>query len=368
VVLAGGDGPGFAGVAAAAVLVPVNALAVPRLRRAQRDGGVRGWLARWYMQLGVATLLIGTAVALSWLVFLLGAGLVGAFGGGGGGAWAAFRVGSGALVGGVAFLLFWGFTAGQATVERTHRRFEIPGLDSDLDGVRIAQISDLHIGNGMEGRRLDKMVDRTNALDADLIVVTGDLFDSDPRFIEDGAKRLGRLYARHGVYVVLGNHDHAVGAEAVAEGLARHAPGLRVLRDEWVRLPFGKPLYLAGADDPGANWSGRGIELEGLDSLAAGLPEDGPAVLLVHRPEAFAQAARLGFPLVVSGHTHGGQLALPTPGGRYNLASIMSPYTRGVYRDGGTTLYVNRGLGVGGPALRINCPREIAVLELTPGG
>jgi hypothetical protein len=69
---------------------------------------------------------------------------------------------------------------------------------------------------------------------------------------------------------------------------------------------------------------------------------------------------------VLAGHTHGGQLALPTPGGRYNLAAIMSPYTRGVYREGGTTLFVNRGLGVGGPALRLNCPREIALIELAP--
>ena len=84
----------------------------------------------------------------------------------------------------------------------------------------------------------------------------------------------------------------------------------------------------------------------------------------MHRPEAFAQAVRLGFPLVLAGHTHGGQLALPTPGGRFNLASFVTPFTRGVFREGGTTMYVNRGLGVGGPAMRINCPREIATIEL----
>ena len=67
---------------------------------------------------------------------------------------------------------------------------------------------------------------------------------------------------------------------------------------------------------------------------------------------------------MLAGHTHGGQLALPTPGGHWNLARVMTPLTRGVYRRRATTLYVNRGLGVGGPALRINCPREIAVVEL----
>ena len=132
-----------------------------------------------------------------------------------------------------------------------------------------------------------------------------------------------------------------------------------------VRLPVDEPLYLAGVEDPGQHWSTRELEMEGLSLLAASRPTDGPVILLVHRPEAFPQAARLGFPLVLAGHTHGGQLALPTPGGRYNLARLTTGYARGLYRDNGSILYVNRGLGVGGPALRINCPREIATIELT---
>ena len=90
----------------------------------------------------------------------------------------------------------------------------------------------------------------------------------------------------------------------------------------------------------------------------------GPTLLLVHRPEAFAQAARLGFPLVLAGHTHGGQLALPGTGGQVNLARVVTNLTRGVYRSEASTLYVNRGLGVGGPALRVQCAREIALIEL----
>ena len=87
-------------------------------------------------------------------------------------------------------------------------------------------------------------------------------------------------------------------------------------------------------------------------------------LLLVHRPELFPQAARLGFDLVLAGHTHGGQLALPTPGGALNVARIITRYTRGLYRENGCVLYVNRGLGMAGPAIRFNCPREIALLEL----
>jgi predicted MPP superfamily phosphohydrolase len=90
-------------------------------------------------------------------------------------------------------------------------------------------------------------------------------------------------------------------------------------------------------------------------------------VLLVHRPETFPQAARLGFPLVLAGHTHGGQLALPSVGGRLNLARLVTRYHRGLFRENGSVLYVNRGAGVAGPALRINCPREITTIELGVG-
>jgi predicted MPP superfamily phosphohydrolase len=349
---------------AALLLIAANALAVPGLRRARRRAGWAGQLARLYLNAGVATLLVGLAVALSWLAFGLIAGLLGAFGAGGSHAFEAFRAGSAALAGSVAGLLVWGFSFGQARVARTQVRVAIPGLAPALDGLRVVQISDLHIGNHLEGERLSRMVERTNALDPDLIVVTGDIFDFDPSFIEDGLRRLAGLRARRGVYAILGNHDVYTGTRHVVAGFAAFAPGIRLLRDEIVRLPLPAPLYLAGIEDPGQDWSARGLELPALDRLASLRPADGPTLLLVHRPEAFAQAARLGFPLVLAGHTHGGQLALPTPGGRYNLASIVTRFTRGLYRQGDATLYVTRGLGVGGPALRVNCSREITTVRL----
>ncbi len=84
----------------------------------------------------------------------------------------------------------------------------------------------------------------------------------------------------------------------------------------------------------------------------------------MHRPEAFPQAARLGFPLVLAGHTHGGQLAFPTPGGRINFAALITRFTRGLYRENGAALYVNRGVGFAGPMIRFNCRREITTIEL----
>jgi predicted MPP superfamily phosphohydrolase len=350
----------------ALLLVAANGLAVPALRRARRRPGWPGRLARLYMSAGIATLLVGAAVAASWLVFGLLAGLLGAVGAGAGAAFEVFRAGSALLAGSVAGLLVWGFSFGQARVSRTRVRVELPGLASALDGLRVVQISDLHIGNGMEGERLSRMVERSNALRPDLIVITGDIFDFDPSFIEDGMRRLAGLRARYGVYAILGNHDVYTGAQRVARGFAAFAPAIRLLRDELVKLPLPAPLYLAGVEDPGPDWSARGLELPAIDRLAGERPDDGPTLLLVHRPEAFPQAARLGFPLVLAGHTHGGQLALPTPGGPWNLARIVTRFTRGRYQLADSILYVTRGIGVGGPALRVNCTREITTLELAP--
>ncbi|MFI5216861.1 MAG: metallophosphoesterase [Candidatus Limnocylindria bacterium] len=350
----------------ALLLVAANALAVPALRSARRKNGLAGGIARFYMNLGVATLLVGIAVLASWLIFGLAAGLLGAVGAGPSHAFEAFRFGSAALAGSVAGLLVWGFSFGQARVARTRVPVAIPGLAPALDGLRVVQISDLHIGNGLQGERLTRMVERTNALSPDLIVITGDIFDFDPAFIDDGLRRLAQLKARCGVYAILGNHDVYTGTERVVAGFAALAPGIRLLRDEIVKLPLPEPLYLAGVEDPGPDWSARGLELPAIERLAGERPGDGPTLLLVHRPEAFPQAARLGFPLVLAGHTHGGQLALPTPGGPWNLARTVTRFTRGRYQLESSTLYVTRGVGVGGPALRVNCSREITTLELAP--
>jgi predicted MPP superfamily phosphohydrolase len=346
-------------------LALLNAALVPPLLRIRNRPGLLASATRRYVELGVATLLTGVAVAASWLVlapiawFPYWVGLIDADSA----AWL-FRVSSGAVVGYVACSVAWSFTIGQARVAHTRLRVEMPGLAGSLGGLRVVQISDLHIGNGLEGARLARMVERVNALEPDLVAITGDLFDRDPRFLPE-ALHLGGLRARHGVFAILGNHDTYVGADLVADALARLAPGVRLLRDELVRLELPSPFYVAGVEDPGGRWYERGLRYAALESLKARWPGDGPVLLLAHQPEVFEHAADLGFPLVLAGHTHGGQLALPLRGGHWNLARVMTPLTRGVYRKQGCTLYVNRGIGVGGPAMRFHCSREIATIELT---
>jgi hypothetical protein len=111
-------------------------------------------------------------------------------------------------------------------------------------------------------------------------------------------------------------------------------------------------------------WQKRDAELPVLDRLAREAPTEFPRLLLIHRPSFFAQAVRLGFPAILTGHTHGGQLSPPFLR-EHNVSRMISRWTRGLYREGESSMYVNPGLGVAGLPVRLNCPREIALVRLT---
>jgi hypothetical protein len=243
----------------------------------------------------------------------------------------------------------------------------LPGLPDALAGLRVAQISDLHIGLQLRAPLLRELVARVNALEPDLIVITGDVFDFDPSFIAEGCRELAALDAPLGVYCVLGNHDVYTGADAVARGL-ESLTKIRVLRDEWTKIELvGSALALVGIEDPGHGWSERDATHGALAKLAADVPADMARLLLIHRPSYFAEAARLGYPVSLAGHTHGGQIALPVAH-HHNVSRLISRWTRGLFRDDetGALLYVNRGLGVAGPPIRLNCAREISLHRLVP--
>src|SRR6185369_3874103 len=163
----------------------------------------------------------------------------------------------------------------------------------------------------------------------------------------------------------LGNHDHYAGAERVVDQLRRWTP-FRVLRDSAVTLDLdGTALHVIGLYDRGRDWA-RGVRSDGrLAQLLAEAPAGAPILLLAHRPDIFPQAAAAGVALTLSGHTHGGQLALPG-GRRRNLAAFITRFDRGLYSDGDSYLYVNCGLGVTGQRIRLFTPREITVFELAP--
>lgn len=257
----------------------------------------------------------------------------------------------------------WGFVVGQRRVVVEDVPIPIRQLPEALEGFTIAHITDLHIGPQLRAERLRGFVDRVNAVGADMIALTGDMFDFDPAFVEEGCLELARLEAPHGVWAVLGNHDVYTGADTVADGL-RKWTGIRLLRDDWARLEVaGEPLYLLGIDDPGRLWGAP--DGAALAKVAAQVPQVPARVLLVHRPSYFEQIVELGLPLAIAGHTHGGQVSLPAPMHHHNISRLMTEYTRGLFASEDSLMYVNRGLGVAGPPIRLNCPREIAHLRLT---
>jgi hypothetical protein len=361
-------GPGsipFSWLFGSALLLALgNGLLMPRVGMAQPRGRIGAWLGQGYVASGFGAIVLAAGVGAVTFAFAIAVPLLAFAGLSAEAGLACYRAASIVAVAGLGGALAWGFRYGARHLEVTLLEVPIPGLTARLRGLRVAHLSDLHIGNGTEDARLVAIVEKTNALVPDLVVITGDLFDHDPRHLRAGAERLAGLRAPLGVYAVLGNHDLMTGKELVADALARHAPRLRLLRDACVRLPADAPLYLAGIEDPGRDWTEHGHGLATIEKLAAAAPSDGPMLLLVHRPDAFAQAAALGFRLVLAGHFHGGQLALPVGDGRWNAARFLTPYHRGLYRLGEATLYVSRGLGFAGPRVRFGSRPEIAVLEL----
>lgn len=276
----------------------------------------------------------------------------------------AFRWTGSLGIGAIAVLMGYGYVAGQHALRLTRLSVPMRGLGHPL---RVTQISDLHIGQNLSHAQLGRFIDEVNATDADLICITGDIADSPQADLDASFPVLGRLRARHGVCAILGNHDHGAGAERVVAALRRWTD-FRVLRDAAITIECrGARLHVIGLDDRGRDWA-RGMACDPqLADLLAAAPAGIPVLLLAHRPDVFAQAAQAGIPLTLSGHTHGGQLALPWFGGRRrNLAELITAFDRGLFRRDAAHLYVNSGLGVTGQRIRLFTPREITVAELTP--
>jgi len=242
-------------------------------------------------------------------------------------------------------------------------------LPRSLDGYTIAQISDIHIGslvNDYELGQAEELIRRTRA---DLIVITGDMVDHDAHYIPllgAFARRLAELGVRDGVIAIPGNHDYYAGVDRVLTTTAN--AGVRVLRNEGLVIPDGERAALTrrdgfsllGIDDV---WAARGGFAGGADlprTLAYARP-DLARVMLCHNPELFPAAAE-HVDLMLSGHTHGGQIAMGVRPASYFLPH---PYVSGHYHRGTSQIYVNRGFGTVGPPARLQTPPEITKIILT---
>jgi hypothetical protein len=236
---------------------------------------------------------------------------------------------------------------------------EIPieGLPDALDGFTIAQISDVHIGPTIKGDFMTEVVEKVNAIGADMVAVTGDLVDGSVAALSAHTAPLADLKARHGAFFITGNHEYYSGVHEWVEECRRL--GLRVLLNEHALIEHeGGRLLVAGVTDLRAG----GIVPEHTSSPAQaieGAPDADLRLLLAHQPGSVFEADRAGFDVQLSGHTHGGQYFPGT-----FLIHLAHPVVKGLEKVGRVWVYVSCGTGYWGPPMRLGAPAEITEITL----
>jgi predicted MPP superfamily phosphohydrolase len=249
-------------------------------------------------------------------------------------------------------------------LEIVPRTFSIKNLPDAFQGFRIAQLSDIHLEEYTEPYFLQEAVERINALQPDLVVLTGDFISRGPRSHAYAIKTAGlcaeilSTLTAPQCYAILGNHDVAVGSQPIINVLQAH--GIPVLVDNYTPIERGDAhIWLSGACDPGTST----CYLE----LAIPPYPNAPVIFLCHEPDFVDTVVKHPrFPLIdlmLSGHTHGGQVRLPYIGPLL-LPPMGQKYVNGLFHFGHLQLYVNRGLGTVGLPVRLNCPPEITDITL----
>ncbi len=251
----------------------------------------------------------------------------------------------------------WGVWSAIRPVEVKRLNVRLKKLPESLSGLRLVQLTDMHIGLTIGREFVEDIVRKVNALEADIVAITGDLIDGSVEDLGSAIAPLGDIQSRFGTYFVTGNHEYYSGADSWLAFL--DSIGIRALRNERVELEKdGESIHLAGVDDWTAHQFGRG---HGADVARAmqGRDTSKPVVLLAHQPVQFDEAREHGVDLQISGHTHGGQIF---PFGV--LTRLVQPFLSGLHRRGDSQIYVSSGTGYWGPPMRIAAPAEITLIEL----
>jgi hypothetical protein len=229
-------------------------------------------------------------------------------------------------------------------------------LPAAFEGFRITQLTDVHHSRILGLGEVQRVVSLAQQTKPDMFVLTGDYSTSYRRYIEPCAEALGALNAPEGVWAVLGNHDHYTDPELTTRSLQRHH--IAVLNNAHTTLQRGSDaIQLSGIDD----WSWNAAD---WTRAFSGLKRQTPTILLSHQPTVLDLEQTQNVSLILSGHTHGGQLNFPLLGAPARFTTNDLKYARGLFRRGDTQLYVSTGTGVIGLPLRFGVRPEIAVLRL----
>jgi predicted MPP superfamily phosphohydrolase len=233
-------------------------------------------------------------------------------------------------------------------------RVTLDKLNPKSSGAKIVQLTDVHVGPTIGKEYIEHVVRRVNDLDADVVVITGDLVDGSVEDLKDHVAPLATMKNKHGIYFVTGNHEYYSGAESWMAHLTRI--GIKVLRNEHVRIGGDDGFDLAGVDDPSSGTQDLRKALSLRDPKVA-------CVLLAHQPRGIHLAEELGVDLQLSGHTHGGQM-FP-----WNLmVRLQQPFVAGLHKLQSAQIYVSSGTGYWGPPMRVGTSAEITEIELIAKG
>jgi len=250
-----------------------------------------------------------------------------------------------------------GFFNARKTARVVDVAVRIENLPAALDGLTIAQITDIHVGPTIKGGYVRRIVERVNALKPDIVAITGDTVDGKVARLARHVEPLGDLRARDGVFLVSGNHEYYSGIDEWMQKFRDF--GLHPLMNEHAVIERdGAALVLAGVND----FMAAAMKPEHASDPAAALdgsPKDAPKVLLAHQPRSADAAEAAGFDLQLSGHTHGGQF---WPWNHF--VRMQQPYTAGLHRHGHLQVYTSRGTGYWGPPKRFGAPSEITRITL----
>jgi uncharacterized protein len=274
------------------------------------------------------------------------------------------RILAGTMLGVATVLLVLGYIGTRRLVVRRVDA-DVPDLPLEFDGLRIVQLSDLHIGPHTNRRFLQRVVNAAGSLQPDIIAVTGDLIDDRAEDVAVYARALGSLDAPLGVYMIPGNHDVYAGWDEVEESLRDAHLGTVLVNDMELVQRGGATLALIGTGDPAAGARGTSRAAPDLERALARVPASATTIAFAHNPALWPALAARGVALTLSGHTHWGQFALPKLG--WSLASPFLEHAVGAHTEKGSLLYISPGTGYWGIPFRLGAPPEVTLVTLRRG-